>query len=559
MRKKEIFLKIIIVTALSLLALTACAKQDSSDTAEEQSTVQEEMQKETQEVLDSQPIPYEYEQELNIVEDNYRNYYEIFVYSFYDSDGDGIGDINGVTEKLDYIKEVGFNGIWLMPVMPSTTYHKYDVTDYYGIDSEYGTMEDFDRLIEECHKRDIRLIIDFVMNHSSSKHPWFMEACNYLQELPEDAKPDSNVCPYVDYYHFTKEKKDNTYYNVSGTDWYYEGSFWSEMPDFNWENESLKSDFEDIAAFWIDKGIDGFRMDAVMHFSETDKQFNIDVLNWFYTYCKSLNPEFYMVSEVWANEATIADYYASNTPSMFNFDGADTEGKLIKTARGNNKAENFVNSMLTYQADFGAENDAYIDAPFITNHDMGRVANALRSDENDLKMAGGLLMTMNGSPFVYYGEEIGMASSGKKDENKRLPMIWSNTDETGMTVGPKDADSGITSSFAGVEEQLADETSILNYYKRAIRLRNENPEIARGTVSLVDELCDGHQAVIMKTYKDSVIAIVYNTSDEMIEVDIAGSKVEGMDIRGYVTLNGEQIEWNNGKLMMPGQSICVLK
>lgn len=556
MRKGKEIQKLLLMTVVSLLVMTSCGEQEVSKDVEVQSTVEEVG---SEEGASAQPIHYEYEQELNIIEDNYRNYYEIFVYSFYDSDGDGIGDLNGVIEKLDYIKDMGFNGIWLMPVMPSTTYHKYDVTDYYGIDSEYGTMEDFDRLIEECHRRDIHLIIDFVMNHSSSKHSWFTEACSYLQELPDDAEPDVTICPYVDYYHFTKEKKDSTYYNVSGTDWYYEGSFWSEMPDFNWENENLKNDFEDIAAFWIDKGVDGFRMDAVMHFSETDKQFNIDVLNWFYTYCKSLNPEFYMVSEVWANEATIADYYASKTPSMFNFDGADTEGKLIKTARGNYKAENFVNSMLTYQADFGAENEAYIDAPFITNHDMGRVANALRSDANDLKMAGGLLMTMNGSPFVYYGEEIGMASSGKKDENKRLPMIWSNTDETGMTVGPKDADAGITSSFAGVEEQLADETSILNYYKRAIRLRNENPEIARGTVDLVDELCDGHQAVITKTYKDSVIAIVYNTSDEMIEVDIAGSKVEGMDIRGYVTLNGEQIEWNKGKLMMPGQSICVLK
>lgn len=559
MRKKELFLRVIIMAFVSLFALTACTKQDSSDTAEEQSTVQEEIPSGSQEMVDSQPIPYEYEQELNIIEDNYRTYYELFVYSFYDSDGDGIGDLNGVTEKLDYIKEIGFNGIWLMPVMPSTTYHKYDVTDYYGIDSEYGTMEDFERLIEECHKRDIRIIIDLVMNHSSSKHPWFVEACNYLQELPGNAEPDVTTCPYVEYYHFSKEKKDSTYYNVSGTDWYYEGSFWSEMPDFNWENENLKNDFKNIAEFWINKGIDGFRMDAVVHFSETDKQFNIDVLNWFYTYCKSLNPEFYMVSEVWANEATIADYYASKTPSMFNFDGADTEGKLIKTARGNYKAESFVNSMLTYQADFEAENEAYIDAPFITNHDMGRAANTLRNDANDMKMAGGLLMTMSGSPFVYYGEEVGMASSGKKDENKRLPMKWSDTDKTGMTMGPKDADEGITSSFAGVEEQLADETSILNYYKRAIRLRNENPEIARGTVALVDELCDGHQAVITKTYKDSVIAIVYNTSDEMIEVAPAGTKVEGMDIRGYVTLNGEQIEWNNGKLMMPGQSICVLK
>ncbi len=497
--------------------------------------------------------------ELNIIDDQYRNYYEIFVYSFYDSDGDGIGDLNGVIQKLDYVQDMGFNGIWLMPIMPSTTYHKYDVTDYYGIDEEYGTMEDFERLVEECHKRDIRLIIDFVMNHSSSKHPWFTQACDYLRELPKDAEPDASVCPYIDYYHFIKEQPDTTYYQVKGTDWYYEGSFWSEMPDLNWEQGVIKKEFEDIAAFWIDKGIDGFRMDAVMHISETDKQLNIDVMNWFFTYCQSLNPEFYMVSEVWANKATIEDYYASRTPSMFNFDGASAEGMLIKTARGNYKAESFAESMLSYQTDFGAVYVGYIDAPFITNHDMGRVTNALNADPNDLKMAGGLLMTMNGSPFVYYGEEIGMASSGKKDENKRLPMIWSNTDTTGMTNGPKDADDGIKAFFPSVEEQLKDETSILNYYKRAIRLRNENPEIARGTIALVEELCDGHQAVITKTYDGSQIAIVYNTSDEIMEINLAGSAVSEMEIRGDLTLNGEKITLQDGILHMPGQSICILK
>ena len=558
--------KCVAIFLLTVLGLTACGKTESNNqTVEENNseayerTTEQELEDANLDEVETQPVVYEYEQELNVIDDNYRNYYEIFVYSFYDSDGDEIGDLNGVIQKLDYVQEMGFNGIWLMPIMPSTTYHKYDVTDYYGIDSEYGTIEDFEKLVEECHKRDIRLIIDLVMNHSSSQHPWFVEACEYLKTLPAGEEPDAADCPYIEYYHFTKEQPDGTYYQVGDTDWYYEGSFWEGMPDLNWEVGAVKKEFEEIASFWIDKGIDGFRMDAVMHISETDKKLNIDTMNWFFTYCQSLNPDFYMVSEVWANMATITDYYASKTPSMFNFDGADTEGKLIKTARGNAKAEGFVKSMLSYQTEFGAEYEDYIDAPFITNHDMGRVSNALNANSNDMKMAGGLLMTMSGSPFVYYGEEIGMASSGKKDENKRLPMIWSDTDQTGMTKGPIGADAGITSSFAGVEAQLVDETSILNYYKRALRLRNENPEIARGSIALVEELCSGHQAVITKTYENSTIAIAYNTSDEAIEIVLTGTDVEQMRIRGYLTLNGEEITLQDGKLSMPAQSICILK
>lgn len=569
MKKKKMLHKLILLVTITMLGVTGCAggekvsntNADASEKIAETAEVSAEDTEATE--IQSEPaslsVVYEYEQELNIIDDNYRNYYEIFVYSFYDSDGDGIGDINGVIEKLDYVQELGVNGIWLMPVMPSTTYHKYDVTDYCAIDTEYGTMEDFERLVEECHKRDIHLIIDMVMNHSSSKHPWFIEACEYLKTLPADAEPDVKVCPYVDYYHFSKEQINSTYYKVGGTDWYYEGSFWSEMPDLNWEDGALEKEFEDIAEFWIGKGIDGFRMDAVKHISETDKQLNIKVIDWFYTYCQSQKPDFYMVSEVWANMATITDYYASKTPSMFNFDGADAEGKLIKTARGNYKAENFVKSMLNYQTEFGAVYEGYIDAPFIGNHDMGRVSNVLNANSDDMKMAAGLLMTMNGSPFVYYGEEIGMASSGKKDENKRLPMLWSDTDKSGMTNGPKDADEGITSAFPAADVQVADETSILNYYKRGVRLRNENPEIARGTLALVEELCDGHQAVITKTYEDSVIAIAYNTSDEIMEIMLTDTEIDSMGIRGYLTLHGEVITLQNGVLRMPAQSICVLK
>ena len=505
------------------------------------------------------PIVYDYEQELNIIDDNFRNYYEIFVYSFCDSNGDGIGDLNGVINKLDYIKDMGFNGIWLMPIMPSTTYHKYDVTDYMDIDAQYGSLEDFDRLVDECHNRDIKLIIDVVINHTSSKHEWFVKACDYLKTLPKDDEPDLNECPYVDYYHFSREKLNGDYYSVAGTDWYYEGVFWSEMPDLNLASDTLRTELEDISSFWVDKGVDGFRMDAAIHYEENDNNFNIEVMNWIYEYCKNINPDFYMVAEVWSSKATISNYYASEIPSIFNFDTADAEGKIIKAARGNYKAASLVESMKGYQQEFGDVFGEYIDAPFITNHDQNRVANGLMKDENDLKMACGLLMTMNGSPFVYYGEEIGMCSSGKKDENKRLPMFWSENDSDEMTNGPADADKDIVQPFESVEKQLCDDYSILNYYKRALRIRNENPEIARGEIEIVESLTDGYIAAITKTYEESMIAIVYNTSDEECSVDIAQTELEDMTIRGYLTLNGEIISIEENKLKMPAQSICILK
>lgn len=539
--KKRIYASVLVI-AMCLSLLAGCAEKQTADT----------------QAGTEKTINYAYEQKLNIIDDNYRNYYEIFVYSFYDSDGDGIGDLNGVTEKLDYIQEMGFNGIWLMPIMPSTTYHKYDVTDYMDIDPEYGTVEDFKKLMDECHKRGIRLIVDMVINHSSSQHSWFTQACAYLRSLPEGQQPDESECPYVGYYHFSQEKENSTYYPVSGTDWWYEGSFWSEMPDLDLSNKSLRSELEESADFWMDLGVDGFRMDAAMHFEENDTQGNNADLKWIYDYCKEKNPEFYMVSEVWASEQMIADYYGSGTPSMFNFDAGSAEGKLIQAARSG-KMNSLIQAMITYQEDFGGENLDYIDAPFLTNHDMGRVANALVSDEDKLKTAAGLLMMMSGSPFVYYGEEIGMKSSGTKDENKRIPMFWSAADETGMTKGPADMDSGITSSFPSVEEQLDDETSILNYYKRAIRLRNENPEIARGTVSVIDSLCEGGQAAVTKIYDGSTIGIVYNISEESTEVDLSQTELSGMEIRGYLTLNGEEITLSDDKLSMPARSICIVK
>ena len=560
---KKRFLSSILIVGLVASLLGGCGNEQNVPADGTQQTESEQTTESSQTTENTEQTAatdgYQYEQELNIIDDNYRNYYEIFVYSFCDSDGDGIGDFNGVTEKLDYIKDMGFNGIWLMPIMPSTTYHKYDVVDYCDTDPEYGTIEDFKNLINEAHNRGIRVIIDFVMNHSSSQNPWFLEACSYLKTLGEDEEPDASVCPYVDYYHFSKVGKDG-YRQVSGTDWYYEGVFDYIMPDLNLESEALRAEFEKIADFWIDLGVDGFRMDAALHYEEDDTAFNDEVLNWFYNYCLTKNPDFYMVSEVWAAQTTIADYYASLTPSMFNFAACGAEGPIIKATRSGKNASKFVDAMISYQNTYSQKNPDYIDAPFLSNHDQVRVANSLPGDNSKLKLAAGLLLTMSGNPFVYYGEEIGMQSTGQKDENKRLPMVWSLTDDTGMTTGPQGSDKSFQSVSAGVDEQEQDESSLLNFYKRGLRIRNENPEIARGTIEKVSSLCNSSQAAITKTYDGSTIGIVYNTSlEDAATIDLTDTDLAGMSIRGYMSVTGAEVTLDGNTLEMPAGSICILK
>lgn len=503
---------------------------------------------------------YKYKQDLNIVDDLYDNYYEVFVYSFYDSDGDGIGDLDGVTEKLDYIEDMGFTGIWLMPVLQSPSYHKYDVSDYMTIDKQYGDNEAMKNLINECHERGINVIMDFVMNHTSSSHPWFVEACAYLRGLGADEEPNAKDCPYVDYYHFSEKKENKDYYPVNGTRFYYEGVFWSEMPDLNWDNEAVMKEYQDIAKYWLDMGLDGLRMDATTHFKENDVDYNNHVLNEFYTYCQSVNPNFYMVCEAWTSQDKIADYYKSNINSFFNFPASQAEGCLMKAARGNYSADKLMDNFISYEETYGANSTNYIDAPFLSNHDNIRVSNSLADNVEAMKLAGGLLLSMSGNPFVYYGEEIGLPSAGTKDENKRIPMLWSSEEDVdGACDGPSAMDADITSTFEGVEEQLKDENSILNYYKRALRIRNENPEIARGEMAKVDALCSDKQAAITKTYDGSTIAIIYNLDENEAEMNLSKTELSKMKIRGYLTVNGEEVTLKDGKLQMPAKSICIMK
>lgn len=511
-------------------------------------------------------LEYEYEQELNIIDDNYRTYYEVFVYSFCDSDGNGIGDLNGLTSKLDYIADMGFNGIWLMPIMPSTTYHKYDVVDYYDIDAQYGTLEDFENFISECNKRNIKVIIDLVINHSSNYNQWFQLALEGLRvregyEPIYEKNKDKDLEKYIDYYTFVDGKPSSGEYHYSGVgNWYYEGAFVDFMPDLNLSNQELRSDMEDIIDYWLELGVEGFRLDAAKEFFNQDIDKNTEVLEWVTDYVKGKSKDYYLVAEVWDSFSVYSKYYNSGIDSIFNFAFADYEGRIVKTLnytgdRYSGKA--FGETMIQMQDMLSEIYEGAIDASFFTNHDTARGAGFFQYDEGKTKLAAGMNLLMSGTSFVYYGEEIGMSGSGR-DENKRAPMVWSTTDPDGMTIGPADMET-VEHHFQSVEDQEKDRLSILNYVKRAVRLRNENPEIARGKISYLEEITDVDLCAIKKTYEDSTIYIIYNFSEEAKEVCLSKDVYGYSDIRGYLSVDESKVTIEGDKITIPSYGIVILK
>lgn len=513
---------------------------------------------------------YPYKQDLNVIDDNYRTYYEVFLYSFCDSNQDGIGDINGLISKLDYINDgddstdtdLGCNGLWLMPIMPSTTYHKYDVIDYYNIDKEYGTMDDFKNLLAQCNQRGIKVIIDLVLNHTSTQNEWFVKATDYLKTLKKGEKPSVKDCPYVGYYNFTKEEGEPNYYQIDGTDWYYEAVFWDQMPDLNLGNKELRKEIEKIADYWLDLGVGGFRLDAAKEYYSGDNEENIKVLTWFNNYVKEKKKDAYIVGEVWEKAAIYKDYYESGIDSVFNFSFGTQEGIITKTlnSEDENKGVTFASAMDNIQDMLLEVNANAIDAPFFTNHDTGRAAAYMSYDANKVKMAWAMNLLMSGSAFLYYGEELGMSGSGI-DENKRAPMYWSKTDTTGMTKGPENMEA-VEHQFPPLDEQQKEEGSIYNYIKRIIRLRNENPEIARGTVAVMEDIEESGICGVTKTYNDHQIEVLYNLSGESKTFSVSKEKYGYTGIRGYA--NGEEgnkeakVTLDGEKVTLPAYSVVIL-
>ena len=492
-----------------------------------------------------------------VMDDDYRTTYEIFVYSFCDSNGDGIGDLNGVREKLDYISDMGFDQLWLTPVHPSETYHKYDVDDYFAIDSSFGTMEDYEALIEECHERGIRVLLDLVLNHTSDTHPWFRAATDYLRALPPDQDPVFEDCPYVWYYIFSREPYDG-FVQLEGTQWYYEARFWSEMPDLNLSNEVVRQEVRKIVQYWLDKGVDGFRLDAVTSYVTGNPDGNIEFLRFLGETCKSIDPNCYLVGEAWTDRASIAALYASGIDSLFDFPFADSGGVISSTLNGSQKASDYVSAMKLAEDAYGSVNPNYVDAPFYTNHDTARSASYYPQDNGPVtKMAYAMSLFMPGDSFMYYGEEIGMEGSGK-DENKRAPMYWSDDANTpGMCAGPSGMDE-VQMKFPSLEDQMTDDLSLWRWFTEVIHVREAFPAIARGTTEPVDGVSDDNVAAFIRRHEgDEDVLVVMNLREQPSVKDLSG--VSGnLRLAAVLNTSEEHITYEGGSLSLPAYSIAVL-
>ncbi len=537
----------------------------------------------------------------NVLDDKYRTTYEIFPYSFRDSDGDGIGDLKGIIEALDYLNDgnpetntdLGVNGLWLTPVHPSQTYHKYDVDDYCAIDPTFGTMEDYEKLLDGCHKRGIRVYLDLVLNHTSDTHPWFTAAAEYLKKLPEGEEPDLEACPYVGYYNFSRQS-DSGYAKLAGTDWYYEARFWDEMPDLNLDNEDVRKEITDIAKFWLDKGVDGFRLDAVLFYYTNSSDRNIQFLKWFNDTVKGINPNAYIVGECWAGKNQYAEYYQSGIDSLFDFAFAQNDGAIAKFLNGAFTADVVAKGLADEQAQFAENGEAYVNAPFFTNHDTARGAGYFAGDDGSkMKMAEALNLLTTGNAFLYYGEELGMRGSGK-DENKRAPMFWSAEYLDCLCDGPAAMDD-FEMKYASLEEQTADENSILSFVRALIHVRNSYPAIARGKVVPANGICKDKLLAFVKTLdgsnaklvdaqggvydttgtasKDEVeenvvdvleggeeVLVFLNTDENDANVDLTASEEAAgfRTIGAVLTARDGEVTLDGDSLTLPGYSVAIL-
>ena len=490
-------------------------------------------------------------------DDNYRTFYEIFVYSFCDSNGDGIGDLQGVISKLDYLQELGINGIWFMPIHPSQSYHKYDVRDYYDIDPQYGTLEDFDALMAECQKRDIHVITDLVLNHTGDDHEWFLTACEYLRSLPAGAQPDAAECKYVDYYYFFPEAGANRH-AIAGSSWYYEGMFSPDMPDLNLANENVRSDIRDIMKFWIDKGVAGFRLDAAKEFYSGSISQNVEVLNWIQTTATELKSDCYLVAEVWENFGTIKQYYESGITSIFNFAFGNSGGKIpqvLRAAGTPTTVATYATALETADTGYSEANPNYIDAPFLSNHDVGRIAGFVNRDESKIKLAGAMNIFMSGSCFIYYGEELGMPGSGN-DPSKRAPMLWNEARDNGTTDLPPECSLPEEYPLGSLEVQENDDSSVFNYYRQAIAIRQALPVISHGKTTCEAALNVGCVSAQRKTWNDQTCIILMNIDPEAATVDL--SAYADWSLAATLSADGNPVAMDGTTLNMSAFGVAVL-
>jgi glycosidase len=435
-------------------------------------------------------------------------FYEVFVRSFYDANGDGNGDINGLIQKLDYLNDgnpattndLGVTALWLMPVMQSPSYHGYDVTDYRTVEADYGTNNDFRALITAAHARGIKVIIDYVMNHTSEEHPWFTQSAvnttnNYRDWYRWSATNPGGLGPWG----------QTVWHNRNGA--YYYGIFWSGMPDLNYTTPAVKTELFDIARFWLqDMNVDGFRLDAVKYIFENGAQVEdapatFQFFQDFRTFYKSVKPDAMAVGEAWSATNKVVPYVQNNRLDFcFEFD--------LATAIINSVNNNSPNTLTAKLSDVIASYPGLQYGTFLTNHDQDRVMSLFGEDQSKARLAAQLLLTLPGVPFLYYGEEIGMIGR-KPDENIRTPLQWTGGTGAGFTTGTPWRSPQLDYPGKNIASSQANAVSLWNTYRKMISIRNSEIALRRGTfVALPPSSADA--VTFLRKYRSEGVIVAAN-------------------------------------------------
>jgi len=474
-------------------------------------------------------------------------WYEIFVRSFQDSDGDGIGDLRGVLERLPYLSDLGVTGLWLMPIHPSPSYHGYDVTDYRAVNPDYGTLDDLRHLLDAAHARGMRVVLDLVPNHTSDAHPWFRAA------LAGDPR-------YRDYYVWADAPLDwrgtrgGPAWHPAG-DAVYLGLFSASMPDLNYRNPAVMREMEAIARYWLDVGVDGFRVDAIQHIVESQEGVianTSETFAWvraFEDAIHGMRPGAFLVGETWTEAPSIARYLRDGRLDLaFDY----PRWRAVLAALQARSA-----------ADLGAllEQERRLYPPgaglatFLANHDQVRPATTLsfvRRDEPRMRLAAGLLLTLPGTPYLYYGEEIGLPNGDEADDRaKRTPMRWRDGPGGGFTDGVPWALFSSEEPGISVEAQRADPESLWWHYRRLIALRRLHPALDHGSTEVLEAGSRGVLA-LRRSADDDRLVVLANLGARPVDIDGAAVGIAG----GRELLSGATV---GRRATLPGLALWVVR
>ena len=447
------------------------------------------------------------------MENNHRVFYEIFVGSFSDSDGDGTGDLRGVINRLDYLQALGVEGIWLTPVFLSPSYHKYDVTDYYQIDPSFGTEEDLKELIALCHERDIKLILDLVLNHTGADNVWYRNFKNaHLMHSPDNI--------WYDFYTWLEPGETvptgRHFMHIQQPDLLVEANFSDHMPELNFDNERVRQTVLDIAAYWLGIGVDGFRFDAAKYPYYGEHERNAAFWTWYAAELKKIKPDIYTVAEVWDGDGITNRYLQAF--NCFRFSTSQAEGLIAVTAQGGD-VNKYTQATQDYLDAIHAINPEAMNIPFIANHDTDRAAGYLTAASGRIQMAANLYILSPGSPFIYYGEEIGLRGSrggANTDANRRLAMAWGDGDTVQDPAGSTyDKQTPYT-----VKDQEEMAGSLLKHYRKLLAIRKAFPEIARGEYTAL-QFRDTKLGGFLCTLDGSTVGVFHNTTEKTLKVDLS--------------------------------------